>query len=540
VKRIAVDRTTPVGNRTLYAATTGGLWRSKDGGGQWEKAGKGIPQSDLREIAALFDKSSNKSTILVTAEPGGVYRSEDGGESFAASGSGLSDKGDGGGFVIEQMSAAWNDPSTVYVVGSACAKSSDGGRTWRKVFADANKFAGWLAVFHPWSIDGGRGVGCNPKNSKQVWFTGDMQAFASDDGCATLTEINSHPMPDGAPRFAYKEQFHKVPPKAPFFYDGGGLEVTFCYQTIPDPIRPDVYYTCYADIGGMRTEDAGKSWTYNVGIWNAGIKSEWRNSCYEIAVDKRTPGRLFGGFAGLHNLPAPDPGSAGRYNIGGVALSLDGGKSWTPFEKSGLPERPCTSVLIDRRSDVVYAALYGVGVFRSANGGKSFENMSAGLPNDALVWRLRQMQDGTLLLACVCGKPGGLWKYDEAKNAWSRLDSNPSFADVRDVLVLETKEREKFVAVAVEGSDGGVFGSTDSGATWKKVYAGGVRTVECSADLKVWFTGGHGLFRSLDGGATFTQVKEFPFRFINDVTFNPRNPGEVWVGTAGCGVFKGF
>ncbi len=541
VKKIAIDPSSPVGNRTLFAATSNGFYRSRDAGQTWEKAGTGLPRPDLRDCVCMFDKSSKKCAVLAALEPpGGVYRSDDGGSSFVASGRGLSDKEDGAGLNIEQLAAGWSDPNIAYVAGPNCAVTLDGGKSWRKLYADATKGAGWLMTFFPWSHDGFRAVGCNPKNPKQVWFSGDMQLFTSEDAGASLTETNSHPYPEETPRYVFKEQHTKVPMKAPFYFDGGGLEVTYCYQVIPDPKRADVWYACYADIGSFRTEDGGKSWTYNEGIWNTGIKSEWRNSCYELAVDRRVPGHLYGAFSGFHNLPGADF-APGGHGIGGVAESSDGGKSWTPFEKSGLPELPCTSVLIDRKSGALYVAVYSSGVYRSTNGGKNFEAVNAGLPGSPLVWRLRQTPDNTIYLACTRGKPGGVWKFEEGKSAWSRVDKSPALADIRDLRVMESggKENEKFLIAAVEGQDGGVYASSDGGETWKKVFATPVRSADRSPDGKTWVAGGEGLFHSLDGGANWAKMNDFPFGGIDDTTLNPRNPGEVWIGTSGCGVFKG-
>jgi hypothetical protein len=182
-----------------------------------------------------------------------------------------------------------------------------------------------------------------------------------------------------------------------------------------------------------------------------------------------------------------------------------------------------------------------VGVFRSQDDGKHFEQINGGLPGEPLAWRLRQTGDGSIFLVCCCAKPGGVWKLDETKSAWQRCDTGPVFADVRDLVVSEAKDNAKFLAVAVEGDAGGVFASTDGGASWRKALAGPMRTVDCSPDGKLWCAAGQsGLQRSMDGGTNWTPVREFPFPFINDVTINPRNPGEIWVGTGGCGIFKGF
>ncbi|MBN1808140.1 MAG: hypothetical protein JW909_03665 [Planctomycetes bacterium] len=536
VKKLALDRTSPVGNRTVYAATTGGFFRSRDAGGHWEKAGSGIPHQDLREVVSLYDKTARKCTVLVSTERGGIYRSEDGGDTFTASHEGIAPAAP-----IEEMCASWNDPLTAWAAGADIWKSVDGGKTWTATYDAATKYGAWLCVFRPWAHKHARGIGCNPKNVNHVWYTGDMAFFASTDGGASWTEMDGHPMPEGTRRPSFSRQDSwALYPSAPKFYDGGGLEVTFCYQVWPDPHNEHTFYTGYADVGGWKTLDHGKSWTNNMGRWNEGIKSEWRNSCYEIAVDPARPGHLYGVYSGKHNLPGANV-AGGQYDIGGFACSKDGGIRWTPYENVGLPDRPPTSIIIDRRpaqEPVLYVASFGEGVFRSLNAGKRWERFSDGLPSGARAWRLRQSPDNTVYLACALNNPGGVWKYSETDNKWVRIDTNPRISDVRDVIVGDA-DSPGFVAVAAAGADGGVFASMDSGATWKRIFQQDVRSVDCTPDRRFWVAGGSSLWRSANGGQSWQRVEDFPFRGINDVTLNPRNPGELWVGTSGCGVYVG-
>jgi photosystem II stability/assembly factor-like uncharacterized protein len=540
VKKLAIDRTTPVGSRTVYAATTGGFYKSVDGGASWQKTGTGLPKEDLRQVVTLYDKTAKKTVILVSCEPGGVYRSEDGGQTFVEAMNGM-DKNS----VIEEMCASWVDGNIAYAGGTKVWKTVDAGKSWTAAYTNSTKYAGWLGVTRPWSSESGRGMGCNPKNPNQVWMTGDMQLMTSDDGGMNWTETNSHPMPEGTPRGVFKgddaaaqKALYRT---APLNYDGGGLEVTFNYQVIPNPLIPNTFYAGYADIGDWRTEDGGKSWIYNLGYWNDGEWQRWRNSCYEVAIDERRPGRMYAVISGLHNLPGADPTKAGQYNNGGVVVTEDGGKTWSDFKDYGLPDRPCTSVVIDRRSqqdNVLYVAVHGVGVFCSMNGGKKWESMSDGLPSNARAWRLRQAFDNSIYLVCTNNNPGGVWKYDETAKKWNRLDTNPKFTDVRD-LIVGGKGHEGFIAIAGAGSEGGVFASLDKGVTWKKLFSGDAHSVECSTDGQYWFAAAWSLYRSNDGGGKWDIVNDFPFSPINDVTLNPKNPGELWVGTAGCGVFKG-
>ena len=79
---------------------------------------------------------------------------------------------------------------------------------------------------------------------------------------------------------------------------------------------------------------------------------------------------VWGGFSGTHDLPRPkmwrrtDPA---RFQ-GGVAVSTDGGRHWTP-SNGGMEESAITHVLLDPRSPrgrrTLYATAFGRGVYKS-------------------------------------------------------------------------------------------------------------------------------------------------------------------------------
>lgn len=537
VRQLALDVNSADGRRTLYAASSRGLLVSRDGGASWKRGGQGIGKDDLRQVVTMGDAKAKKTVVLVSAEPSGVWRSDDG-ESFAPV------EGIPGNAVIEGLAASSASATTAWAAGADIWRTTDGGRTWKPVFDGARKLAGWLSTFYPWSQKHCRGVGCDPANPDRAWFTGDMQLWTTADGGASFTELNSRPVPDSARRLAFQGQDdlgrHGLVGKGPMAFTGGGLEVTFVYQVCPDPQKKGRFYSCCADIGGFRSDDAGESWTYNGGTWNMGLRSEWRNSCYELAFHPKEAGLLWGAWSGCHNLPGADLGG-GRHEVGGVAISKDGGASWTPCENAGLPDRPATSVCLDRRlkGPTLYAAVFGSGVFASRDGGQRWEAMNDGLPGDARAWRLRQAPDDALYLACARGRPGGVWRYDEAGKRWRRLDTAPAFADVRDLVVGRNAKKEAgFLAVAVAGEGGGGFVSEDGGASWKRLFDQPITSLDCTPDRRTWWACGDGLWRSGDGGATWTK-HEFPFAQLNDVTVDPADPKLVWIGSAGGGIFKG-
>ena len=535
VRQLALDVNSDKRKRTLYAATSRGLYVSRDGAASWSKTGSGLPKSDIRQVVCMSDRDSKRTVVLVSLEPSGVYRSEDG-RHFSKV------QGIPAGATVEGLAASTEHVDIAWAAGDEIWKTMDGGKTWQTVFDKAQKKAGWLSTFYSWPQRRARGIGCDPFNPERVWITGDMQLWASNDGGKTFTEQNSYPIPMKAKRLTYVDaqslgRHGLAAKKGPKFFRGGGLEVTFVYQVLCDPHDSDRIYSFYADIGGFRSEDYGHSWTYNLGIWNKGIKSAWRNSCYDLAFHPKKKGVMWGGFSGRHNLPGKLTGS--KYEIGGVALSQDGGKSWQAFEDAGLPDKPVTSVCYDHRAKGVtlYAAVYGTGVFVSRNGGQQWAKMSNGLPNNAYAWRLALSSDGTLYLICTHAKPGGVWRFDKKEQRWHRID-NGKLSDVRDIVLSKDKEWDpNYIAVAAFGDNGGVYVSEDAGSQWKRIMDKPVRTVDCTPDKKIWYAAGRGLWRSANG-KTWQQL-EFPFTDLNDVTIDPTRPETLWIGTTGGGVFRG-
>ena len=124
-----------------------GIYRSRDGGGSWQRMGLASSQ----HIGRILVDPRNSDVLLVAAEgplwsaggERGVYRSDDGGRSWTAT---LSlDENTG----VTDLEFAPGDPNVVYAAsyqrrravwgflaggpGSGIHKSTDGGRTWRRI-----------------------------------------------------------------------------------------------------------------------------------------------------------------------------------------------------------------------------------------------------------------------------------------------------------------------------------------------------------------------------------------------------------------------
>src|SRR5262249_26387875 len=138
-----------------------------------------------------------------------------------------------------------------------------------------------------------------------------------------------------------------------------GLVVTTTWHYYVDPIETNRHYICYTDIGWARSLDGGKSWIW----WDEKSWPPWRNTCYEICFDGEIPGKMWGAFSDVHDIPNDNIISErhGHKHPGGVCQSLDFGASWKPIG-SGMPGKPVTSIVIDPRSAKGSRTLYA-GIF---------------------------------------------------------------------------------------------------------------------------------------------------------------------------------
>src|SRR3954454_8449518 len=131
--------------RRIYAGyATGGVWESDDNGGSWRAIFDDAASTSIGDLAVapsnpdILWVGTGESNIFRASMPGvGVYKSTDGGRTFAHMG--LSDTQTIGRIVVHPAT-----PDTVYVAASGhewtdnqnrgVFKTTDGGRTWKKVF----------------------------------------------------------------------------------------------------------------------------------------------------------------------------------------------------------------------------------------------------------------------------------------------------------------------------------------------------------------------------------------------------------------------
>jgi photosystem II stability/assembly factor-like uncharacterized protein len=434
------------------------------------------------------------------------------------------------------------------------AKTSDGGRSWTVVQAESdrpssNLAASWIetrAAEDANSVwfDSPYDIAVGPNAPDVALATDLFRAYRTTDGGATWAQANSEQRGDDR-------------------WTSRGLDVTTTYGVLFDPHDANRVFIPYTDIGLFRSEDGGETWT---GSTN-GIPVEWRNTTYWLAFDPDVKDLVWGGFSGTHDLPRPkmwrrtDPA---RFR-GGVAVSTDGARHWRVSNR-GMEESAITHVILDPRSPVgkrtLYATALGRGVYKSTDDGRSWTLKNAGLAadprNQPFAWRLTLVRDGTLYLVVARRSErgrigdrddGALYRSTDAAESWTRL-TLPAGTNGPNALTVDPEDAKRLYlsawGVAHQDGDtgGGVFLSTDAGASWRSVLSEAQHVYDVTVDPRdprVLYMCGfdQAAYRSADRGLTWTRIRGYNFKWGQRVIADPADATKIYVTTFGGSVWHG-
>ncbi|WP_404423322.1 immunoglobulin domain-containing protein [Nibricoccus sp. IMCC34717] len=301
-----------------------------------------------------------------------------------------------------------------------------------------------------------------------------------------------------------------------------GLETTVIHCVVQDPANPKRVYLGMGDNGYFRSEDGGATW-----FWPDAF-----NNAKSIVTSPANPTRVYG--VGT---------KSGEWRADGIFLSTDSGKTWQKSPMTGLPvSNFYNSIDVDpTRDKIVYVGargdnVAGGGVYRSTDGGSTWSAFSTGIsnPDTFFVWNIwetgRQLAvgaDGSLIAINVSGT---MYRRGAGADAWTSVSAGTG---ALVSVVGDRLEAGRFFAVG----GGGVFRSTDSGATWTKVLARAATRIETDAVVadRVVVGTSDGVYLSRDAGATWEALDPLlPSRIGNPVCF----AGErVIAGSPGNGAF---
>jgi photosystem II stability/assembly factor-like uncharacterized protein len=123
----------PANPQELYAAfgdsSSGGVYKSTDGGQTWAQASQGLPNNGI--LAITFDPGSSKS-LFASSYYSYIYTSQDGAQTWTKIGQ--NDKYSCSGCQKSLYISPW-DPNLFFFIeeGMAATRSRDGGQNWSRV-----------------------------------------------------------------------------------------------------------------------------------------------------------------------------------------------------------------------------------------------------------------------------------------------------------------------------------------------------------------------------------------------------------------------
>jgi hypothetical protein len=279
------------------------------------------------------------------------------------------------------------------------------------------------------------------------------------------------------------------------------------------PLLPLIYAAFL--IAGAHVAQAG------INVWTA--HGPYGSPVQVLAIDPHTPSTLYAGTRGH-----------------GVYRSSDSGVSWSAI---GLTGSQVNALAIHPSTpSTLYAATNGDGVHQSTDSGANWSAINTGLPNPYVLALAIDPRTPSTLYA---GNNSGVFKSTSSGASWNTILPITGVT----ALAIDPRTPSTLYAGTVDIHGGGVFQSTDSGASWTALNGGltngvALLAIDPSTPSTLYAAGGWplcgfgcsggGLFQSTDSGASWSAINTD--LNVSALAIDPHTPSTLYAGTAG-GVF---
>ena len=497
------------------------IYTSDDGGENWRKLTEGLPKDNMGKIGLAISPMQPDvvyATIELDQRKGGLYRSANRGGNWEK----MSDEVSGGTgpHYYQEIFADPHKFDRIYIASNHSKTSNDGGKTWTPINNKNKHVDDHAMAFHPTDPDfmliGSDGGIYETLDAQKKWrFIGNLPVtqfykVAADDAKPFYfvyggTQDNS--TQGGPSRTDRVDGIKNSDWFLTLFADG--------HQPATEPGNPDILYSqwqqgnlarhdrktgevvliqpqakpgepaerynwdapinvsqhdpkrlYHASQRLWRSDDRGDSWTAI-----SGDLTRNRNRLLMPVMDRTwsiESGLDIYAMSNYHTI-ANVAESAVDENIlyvgtddGLIQVTSDGGKTWKRYEVGKIKGIPATAYVNDIRADLfekdtVYAALdnhkygdYKPYLIKSTNRGKSWKSISSNLPDKHLVWRI--VQDHVKKDLLFLGTEFGLFFTVDGGKKWIELTGGVPTISFRDV-VIQRREND-----LVAGSFGrGIF-----------------------------------------------------------------------------------
>lgn len=577
-KNIYILPSSPKADRTVYITGRNGITVRENGKWVINKGPKDVKM--LTEFSGGYDQDQKKLIIYAVSgksyfnpdgDISGIHCTTDGGKTWGNRQDGLLKYCVANSGYPEWRTIATSalHPEVVYVsynsmktandtTSIGVARSEDYGKTWKLVWQDRltkqgdiyskNYKKGWVDERHgPTWGENPFSIGVSPANPDVCYATDFGRAIKTSNGGTTWEQLYANKK-NGAG------------------WISTGLDVTTGYSVVFDPFDKNHLFFVSTDVGLMESLDGGESWMS--ATKDNGVPNNWQGNTYHLTFDPEVKGRAWAVMSGVHDLP--------RYKMwrrvgftgftGGILMTDDGSKSWKVIS-GDIGEAAMTHILIDplsnKDSRILYACAFGKGVYKSLDGGKTWQQKNNGIEGkEILAWSMvRREKDGVLFLLVNRRKDdgtigteqdGAIYKSGDGAEHWSKI-SLPDEANSPTSLIVDPANASR-ILISTWGRmpkdqsssyiGGGIYITNDDCKTWKQVLGKDqfIHDLTYDPHYKVYYACGFNssAYRSDDQGETWKRIKGFNHKLGRRVDVDPRNPDMIFISTYGAGVWYGL
>lgn len=488
---------------TLYAGTSYGVHRSTDAGESWIFCGPPTPSATIYSLVVIDSNTYYAGTYADDRDSGTVYKTTNGGVSWDT--------------VYKLGTTVWSlavDPDIANIIYLAAGSNMFGSEG---VFKTTDGGDNWFPVNDGLTDRMVRIIKIDPVSPNTLYVTTDGLGgvYKSTDGAATWSQKTS------GMRYT--------------------LVQAMCFDA-SHTLYAAVGWGTYRDIPSIfRSPDGGTSWE----SLKAVPSPYYMTSVWDIVAHPDSSDLIY--VAGMsHYVDTEEEPTRGLLH-----RSCDGGKTW---EELWMPEDIWILCLaIDPISETIYAGTGGADtsriyrVYRSTDRGNTWEETSGWQSPGNSIFEIAV--DPTSPNRLYAGTGGAVFKSTDYGVNWIPQAVIP----IAYTLLIDPNSPNTLYAGSggPYAYEGGVYKSTDSGATWGSIgleahaitklcgIFGSENTIYAGTGGKFLETSGSGLFRSADNGTSWEPMNSnLSSPFILSLLIDPDSPSTIYAGTMGGGIFK--
>lgn len=447
-----------------------GIYRSYDGGLNWEELDNGLPSGPIVGRIGIGISKSNPEILYAiyanrTGYFDGLFKSEDGGDTWIQTNDdALENIYASYGWWFGRLKIDPQNPDIVYAIGLDLFKTSDGGNSWTDITGIAHVDQHEVAVSNT--------------NSDIVYLANDGGFYKSENGGTSwihnktlpITQFYTTEIDAAAPYRLYggtqdngtNRTLSGNPEAWAQIYGGDGF---YCIVDYTDPryvyaeyqygnlARSTNYGSSFSSATNGISSNDRKNWNTPVVINPLNPKSlyygsqrvyksinramNWSPISEDLTNGPGGGNQKFGTITTLAVSPADTNVIYVGTDDANVWISMNNGESWTKISDE-LPERWISRVVADPDyANIAYVCLSGfreneylAHVFKTEDNGLSWIDISNGLPeapvNDLIVWP-------DLVRRLIVATDVGVFYKDEDEETWNLLADGLPLVPITDL-----------------------------------------------------------------------------------------------------------